>query len=142
MEMKLSNSNDVSRVDTNGTTSQPGAAEISRIILNTLDKQSAEDIVQIDLRGKSTIADNMIIASGRSNRHVNALSDYVLRDLREKGVRQMGIEGEDQCDWVLIDFGDVILHLFHPEVREYYALEKLWSVPPVRASQKQEQSST
>jgi len=98
-------------------------------IIDILEKQSAEDIVQIDLRGKSSICDDMIIASGRSNRHVNALADYVKQGLKELGVDKLGVEGLDQCDWVLIDAGDIILHLFRPEVREYYALEKMWSVP-------------
>ncbi len=134
MEMKLGNSKDASKPDAIGGESQPGAEKISSTIMNILDKQSAEDVVQIDLQGKSAIADRMIIASGRSNRHVSALSDYVLRGLREIDVRHFGIEGDEQCDWVLIDFGDVILHLFHPEVRNYYSLEKLWSVPPQRGS--------
>ena len=93
-----------------------------------LETQSAEDIVLLDIRDKSSIADFMIVATGRSNRHVSALTDYVKRGLKETGHEKLGIEGLEQCDWVLIDAGDVIVHLFRPEVRDYYALEKLWSV--------------
>jgi len=100
------------------------------MIYDILDTQSAEDIVRLDLAGKSSIADTMIVASGRSNRHVNALSDYVQRGLKEIGLKKLGIEGDKQNDWVLIDAGDVIVHLFRPEVREFYALEKLWAVSP------------
>lgn len=71
----------------------------------------------------------MIVSSGRSNRHVNALADYVIRDLKEAGHKSLGIEGLEACDWVLIDVGDVILHIFRPEVRVFYNLEKIWSVP-------------
>jgi len=105
--------------------------ELADFITDILDTQSAEDIVRIDLAGKSSIADEMIVASGRSNRHVSALSDYVLRGLKEIGLKKLGIEGDKQNDWVLIDAGDVIIHVFRPEVREFYALEKLWSISPV-----------
>ena len=109
------------------------AADLAKFILDILDKQSAEDIVKLDLRGKSSIADYMLVASGRSNRHVSALADYVLRGLKERGEQKLGAEGLEQCDWVLIDAGDVILHLFRPEVRDFYSLEKMWSVPSLHA---------
>ncbi len=105
------------------------AEDLADFILDILDTQSAEEIVKLDLRGKSSIADYMLVASGRSNRHVGALADYVLRGLKERGEDKLGSEGLEQCDWVLIDAGDVILHLFRPEVREFYSLEKMWSVP-------------
>ena len=105
------------------------ADKIANIILDILDTQSAEEIVKLDLRGKSSIADYMLVASGRSNRHVGALADYVLKGLRDAGEEKLGSEGLEQCDWVLIDAGDVIVHLFRPEVREFYSLEKMWSVP-------------
>ena len=106
------------------------ADELAALILDILDEQSAEDIVKLSLRGKSSICDYMIVATGRSNRHVSALADYVQRELKEKKKKKLGIEGMEQCDWVLIDAGDVIVHLFRPEVREFYALEKMWSLPP------------
>ena len=86
----------------------------------------AEDTISIDLRGKTTIADTMVVTSGRSNRHVGAVADRVLEDLRKAGVSGLRVEGMPHCDWVLIDAGDVIVHVFRPEVREFYNLEKMW----------------
>jgi ribosome-associated protein len=86
----------------------------------------AEDTLSIDLRGKTTIADTMVVTSGRSNRHVGAVADRVLEDLRKAGVRNLRVEGMPHCDWVLIDAGDVLVHVFRPEVREFYNLEKMW----------------
>ena len=114
-----------------GVMTGKSADDLAALILDILDEQSAADIVQLDLRGKSSICDYMIVASGRSNRHVSALADYVQRGLKEIDIRNLGVEGMAQCDWVLIDVGDVIVHLFRPEVREFYALEKMWSVPPI-----------
>ncbi len=87
----------------------------------------AEDIVTIDLIGKTSIADAMIVASGRSNRHVGSIADNVLKDLRQAGVPDLRVEGMPHCDWVLIDAGDVIVHIFRPEVRAFYNLEKMWA---------------
>ena len=86
----------------------------------------AEDTTHIDLRGKTTIADTMVVTSGRSNRHVGAVADRVLEDLRKAGVPNLRVEGMPHCDWVLIDAGDVIVHVFRPEVRAFYSLEKMW----------------
>ena len=102
---------------------------MSQYIQDILDDNSAQDILEIDIRGKSSVADYMIVASGRSNRHVGALSDYVLRGLKQAGFKDIGTEGQDGQDWVLVDAGDVILHIFRPEVRVFYNLEKIWSVP-------------
>jgi len=102
---------------------------LSKYILSILDEHSAQDTIEIDVRGKSSVADYMIVSSGRSNRHVGALADYVLRALKEQGHKDLGVEGLEGCDWVLIDAGDVILHLFRPEVRVFYNIEKIWSVP-------------
>ena len=93
-----------------------------------LDDDKAEDIVLIDLKGKSPMADSMIVASGRSHRHVGALADHILRALKETGHGEARVEGLPHCDWVLIDAGDVIVHLFRPEVRTFYNIEKIWSV--------------
>ena len=87
----------------------------------------AEDIVTIDLTGKSSIADAMVVASGRSQRHVAAVADRVIEDLGEAGLPGIKVEGMRQADWVLIDAGDVIVHVFRPEVREFYNLEKMWA---------------
>lgn len=98
-------------------------------ILDILEENSAQDVIEINISGKSSIADFMIVASGRSNRHVNALADYVIKGLKDRGNMDMGVEGLDAADWVLIDAGDVVLHVFRPEVRAFYNLEKIWSVP-------------
>lgn len=92
-----------------------------------LDDAKAEDVVTIDLRGKSSIGDYMVVASGRSDRHVGAIAEQIGRKLKETAKRRARIEGQPQCDWVLIDAGDVIVHVFRPEVREFYNLEKMWS---------------
>lgn len=97
------------------------------LILQELDDDKAEEIVTIDLDGKSDIADVMVVASGRSQRHVGAMADKVLRRLKETGFAGARCEGQTACDWVLIDAGDVIVHLFRPEVRAFYNLERVWS---------------
>jgi ribosome-associated protein len=105
------------------------------LILGRLDDDQAQDIVTIDLKDKSSVADCMIVASGRSHRHVGAIADHILRALKDAGVGKAKVEGMPHCDWVLIDAGDVIVHLFRPEVRAFYNLEKIWSVePPSRAA--------
>lgn len=96
-------------------------------VLRQLDDAKAEQVVTMDLSGKSTIADTMIVATGRSNRHVNAIADQVVDELSKHGMKNIRIEGVPQCDWVLVDAGDVIVHVFRPEVRSFYNLEKLWA---------------
>jgi ribosome-associated protein len=96
-------------------------------VMAWLDDAKAEKVVAIDIRGKSSIGDYMVIASGRSDRHVGAIAEQLQRKLREVGHGRARIEGRPQCDWVLIDAGDIIVHVFRPEVREFYNLEKMWS---------------
>jgi ribosome-associated protein len=96
------------------------------LIEKSLDDDQAIDIVSIDLGGKTAIADCMVIASGRSNRHVGAMAGHLLERLKGSGVKRVSVEGQKHCDWVLIDAGDVLIHLFRPEVRDFYKLEKLW----------------
>ena len=98
-----------------------------KIVLAQLEDAKAEDIIAINLDGKTAIADNMVVASGRSNRHVGAIADQLVDKLKEAGHRHIRVEGMDQCDWVLVDAVDVVIHLFRPEVRSFYNLEKLWS---------------
>jgi ribosome-associated protein len=95
-------------------------------ILTSLKNDKAEDIVQIDLRGKSSIGDYMIIASGRSSRQVTAISEKLVDNIKKDFGRSSKVEGKNAGDWVLIDTGDVIVHVFRPEVREFYQLEKMW----------------
>lgn len=99
-------------------------------VLASLEDSKAENIIPIDLRGKSVIGDHMVIASGRSHRHVTAVADQLLRALKESGHgNNAKIEGLAGGDWVLIDTGDIIIHIFRPEVREFYNLEKMWQAP-------------
>ena len=95
-------------------------------VLSSLDDSKAEDVVTIDLRGRSPLADYMVIASGGSQRHVSALADHLLYALKDCNKGQTRVEGLSECDWVLIDLGDIIVHLFRPETREFYNLEKMW----------------
>jgi ribosome-associated protein len=104
------------------------------LILTRLDEDKAQDVVFIDLKNKSSVADGMIVASGRSQRHVGALADHLLRALKDAGLGRCRIEGMPHCDWVLIDAGDLIIHLFRPEVRAFYNIEKIWSVEPPRTA--------
>lgn len=104
-------------------------------ILTSLEDDKAEDIVQIDLRGKSEIADYMVIASGRSTRQVAAIAQHLTDTLKQDHGRLSKVEGKDAGDWVLIDTGDVIVHIFRPEVRDFYQLEKMWMTPDAASRQ-------
>ncbi len=101
--------------------------DLLKLIIGSLEDDIAVDIATIDLAGKSSIADFMVIASGRSRRQVGAIADHVVRKIKEKATHRPGIEGLPQSDWVLIDAGDVVVHIFRPEVRSFYNLEKMWS---------------
>ncbi|WP_227361761.1 ribosome silencing factor [Sedimentitalea arenosa] len=105
---------------------QPGSDELLARILTSLQDDKAEDVVQIDLRGKTEIGDYMVIASGRSTRQVSAMAEKLVDRLKQEFGRASKVEGKDTGDWVLIDTGDVIVHIFRPEVREFYQLEKMW----------------
>ena len=96
-------------------------------ILETLEDAKAEQTIVIDLDGKTTLADAMVITTGRVNRHVSAISDQIVEMLKSHGHKGIRVEGQPHCDWVLIDAGDVIVHVFRPEVRSFYNLEKMWS---------------
>ncbi len=103
---------------------------LTQLILRSLEDDKAEDILAIDIRGKSSFADMLVVASGRSARHVGALADRLMRKLREAGVKDVRAEGMPQCDWVLVDSGDIVVHLFRPEVRSFYNIEKIWAASP------------
>ena len=100
---------------------------IIHVILASLDDIKAEETVTIDLAGKSSIADAIVVTSGRSHRHVASIADRVIDGLKKAGISKLHVEGMKNCDWVLVDAGDVIVHVFRPEVRAFYALEKMWS---------------
>jgi ribosome-associated protein len=101
--------------------------DLKQIIVKTLDLNKAQDIISIDLKEKSSMADFMIIASGTSSRHIQSLSEQVLEKLKDNGVRDSKIEGKDSNEWKLVDGIDLIVHIFHPEKRKFYELEKMWS---------------
>ena len=111
----------------------PDADKTLNLILSRLDDMKAEETVTIDLRGKSAFSDYMVVTSGRSNRHVGAVAENVTKGLKETGIKGIHVEGLPNCDWVLIDSGDVIVHVFRPEVREFYNLERLWTQGPAPA---------
>lgn len=110
-------------------------SELVARIVQSLDEDKAEDIVTIDLEGRSSLADALVIATGRSSRHVASIAEHLARKLKDAGYGTRPIDGAAQGDWVLVDAGDVIVHVFRPEVRSYYDLEGMWSVdePPRRA---------
>ena len=101
-------------------------SDLKKVVINTLDLNKAQDIVTIDLKNKSSIADYMIIASGTSSRHIQSLSEQVLEKLKDNGVKDSKIEGKKSSEWKLVDGIDLIVHIFHPEKRKFYELEKIW----------------
>jgi ribosome-associated protein len=112
---------------------QPDADKTLNLILSRLDDMKAEETVTIDLRGKSAYSDYMVVTTGRVNRHVGAIAENVAKGLKESGIKNPHVEGLSNCDWVLIDSGDVVVHIFRPEVREFYNLERLWMQGPTTA---------
>lgn len=121
----MATSREEKAISANDVTHDEGKALLSAIE-ESLDDDQAIDVISIDLSGKTGIADRMIIASGRSSRHVGAMAEHLVTRLKKSGVKGISVEGQKHCDWVLIDAGDVLVHLFRPEVREFYKLEKLW----------------
>ena len=102
-------------------------SDLKNVVISTLDFNKAQDIVTIDLKDKSSMADYMIIASGTSSRHIQSLSEQVLEKLKDNGIKESKIEGKDSNEWKLVDGIDLIVHIFHPEKRKFYELEKIWS---------------
>ncbi len=102
-------------------------SDLKSVVINTLDLNKAQDIVTIDLKDKSSMADYMIIASGTSSRHIQSLSEQVLEKLKNNGIKNSKIEGKESNEWKLVDGIDLIVHIFHPEKRKFYELEKIWS---------------
>ena len=104
------------------------AADLRKTVADALENLKAKDTREIDVRGKTGITDYMVIASGTSNRHVKSIADEVIRKSKDLGVQPLGVEGEREAEWVLVDLGDVIVHVMLPRVREFYGLERLWTV--------------
>ena len=104
----------------------PVVANLLDVVERSLDDDKAQDVVVIDLMGKSDFADYLVVASGTSQRHVGSMAEHLRAELKKTGMLTVAIEGMPQCDWVLVDGGDVVVHLFRPEVREFYNIEKMW----------------
>ena len=102
-------------------------SNLKKIIIDTLDINKAQDIISIDLKDKSSMADYMIVASGTSSRHIQSLSEQVLEKLKDSGIKDSKIEGKESSEWKLVDGIDLIVHIFNPEKRKFYELEKIWS---------------
>ena len=107
----------------------PASSDLLKLVETSLDDDKAEDVVVIDLAGKTEIADFMVIANGGSSRQVGAMAIHLQKKMKASGLQGLKAEGLPHCDWVLIDAGDVIVHLFRPEVRDFYNLEKIWTGP-------------
>lgn len=112
------------------TTLSMEADELKQLVMDALEDLKARDIAVLDVRETTGVTDYMVVASGTSNRHVKSLADNVEIEAKKQGVRPLGIEGQ-QTDWVLVDFGDVVVHVMQPDARSFYDIERLWSVPPV-----------
>ncbi|WP_274630563.1 ribosome silencing factor [Arvimicrobium flavum] len=112
-----------------GMSRELDASQAIETVLASLEDSKAEDIVSIDIRRKSSLGDYMVVASGRSHRHVAAVAEHLIKALKDEGFGQARVEGLPSADWVLIDSGDVIVHVFRPEVREFYNIEKMWQAP-------------
>ena len=136
-DTNLSHPHPASQADSTGTAQSrvatPSSDRTLAAILASLDDDKAEDVVQIDLRGRSEMGDYMVIATGRSTRQVAAMAEHVAETLKQDHGILVKTEGKEAADWVLIDSGDVIVHLFRPEVREFYQLEKMWMPPSASA---------
>ena len=111
--------------------SDEAAVRALQLVLESLEDSKAEDIVSINIAGKSALGDFMVVVSGRSNRHVMAIADHLTTDLKDGGFGNARVEGLEGGDWVLIDTGDVIVHIFRPEIREFYNIERMWAAPEI-----------
>ncbi|MDY6919568.1 MAG: ribosome silencing factor [Pseudomonadota bacterium] len=104
--------------------------QLQALVLQALEDMKAKDIVTLDVKPLTSVADLMIVASGTSNRHVKAIADSVREKVKHEGIQPLGVEGEDAAEWVLVDLGDIIVHIMLPDTRRFYDLEKLWSMSP------------
>ncbi len=115
------------QIQTDSSNGEEPPKTLLDIVLTSLDDSKSESTEHIDISGKSSVADYMIVTSGRSHRHVSAVADRLLRDLKDEGYGTPKVEGMPACDWVLVDAGDIVIHIFRPEVRDFYNLEKMWN---------------
>ena len=119
----------------------PDSEQLLELVTASLDDDKAQDVIVINLAGKTSFADHMVIATGTSQRHVATMAEHLRESMKSKGVARVALEGLTQCDWILLDGGDVIVHLFRPEVREFYDLEKIWIDPVPQPGDAPEQAS-
>lgn len=112
------------------------AEELKQLVLESLEELKAQDIRVLDVHAVSSFTDRMVVASGTSNRHVKSLADNVVQRAKEQGVQPLGVEGEQTAEWILVDLGDVVVHVMQPKIRDFYNLEKLWSVDNAEAAEK------
>ncbi len=124
----MSNSNNAHVIKTVLPTPAPSAEALLRQVHLALEDLKAKDAIEIDVRGKTSVCDYMVVVSGTSTRHVKSIADEVVRKVKDLGVMPLGVEGEREAEWVLADLGDVVVHVMLPRVREFYALERLWTV--------------
>lgn len=124
----MSNTNNAHVIKTVLPTPPPSAETLLRHVHLAMEDLKAKDVIEIDVRGKTSVCDYMVIASGTSTRHVKSIADEAVRKVKDVGVMPLGVEGEREAEWVLVDLGDVVVHVMLPRVREYYALERLWTV--------------
>ncbi|MDE2316442.1 MAG: ribosome silencing factor [Xanthomonadaceae bacterium] len=115
-------------MSTNRKIKADSTAELRKTVIAALEELKAKDVREIDVRGKTSIADLLVIASGTSARHVKSIADEVVKFAKKAGVMPLGVEGEQEAEWVLVDLGDVIVHVMLPRIREFYGLERLWTV--------------
>ncbi len=124
----MSNTNNAHVIKTVLPTPAPSAEALLRHVHLAMEDLKAKDVIEIDVRGKTSVCDYMVIASGTSTRHVKSIADEAVRKVKDVGVMPLGVEGEREAEWVLVDLGDVVVHVMLPRVREFYALERLWTV--------------
>ncbi len=115
-------------MSTTRTNTSVNTATLRQSVVDALEELKAKDIREIDVRGKTSIADLLVVASGTSARHVKSIADEVVKFAKKAGVMPLGVEGEQEAEWVLVDLGDVIVHVMLPRIREFYGLERLWTV--------------
>ncbi len=124
----MSNSKNAHVIKTVLPTPPPSTQAMLKQVHAAVENLKAKDVVEIDVRGKTSVCDYIVIASGTSTRHVKSIADEVVRLIKDLGVMPLGVEGEREAEWVLADLGDIVVHVMLPRVREYYALERLWTV--------------
>jgi len=111
------------------------AEELTKVVIDALEDMKAQDIRVIDVRGKTSVTDVMVISSGTSTRQVKSQSERVIEKAKEHGIKPIGVEGEKEAQWVLVDLGDVVVHMMQPEIRDFYHLEKLWATDEITSSE-------